>query len=486
MNNWSPYEIKKDFTHLHVHTRFSIRDGMSDPKKLTDQAKKLGFDALAITDHGNMGGHYQFAVAANQSKTLDGTPVNPIKPIFGIEAYLCEDIYKKEHVVMRDENGNKKNRRPKHYHIVLLAKNDIGYENLKKMSRISAVDGFYYEPRIDWETLSKHSEGLICSSACLGGEIAYSILSDKERQETLDIVDKYKQLFKDDFYLEIQWHKIEDEKKAYSEITKIADELNIPLIATNDVHYVLESDSIIHDLIVAMKFKRDEEQGGSSDIRKLSSAYKEPEFFLKSIDDMDRCFSDRPDAIKNTREIVEKCEFKYPLEHPIIWPKCDVEISNDLINWKNKNFPELSIKQAFLLKKSMDGLKSLGLSKDKVYVERLKYEWDVIFDMGYEEYFIAQDLIMEKCRELQITTGCARGSGAGSLALYTLGITKIDPMKFGLIFERFLNPGRGIGFDHKLPGMPEKKKEIIEEKPKIEEKIIDDDDFDWEIVPIEI
>jgi len=449
--NYSPYEIKNDFTHLHVHTRFSIRDAIPNPKKLVDHAKKLGFDALAITDHGNMGGHHQFAVAAAATRNSDGDEVNPIKSIFGIEAYLCNNITVKESIVIEDSMGNKKSRRPKHYHIVLLAKNEKGYENLKAMSYISAVDGFYYEPRIDWDILQKYHEGLICSSACLAGEIAHSILNTNNN--TKDIIDKYKQLFKDDFYLEVQWHQMEEETKAYSEIMNLSKEFNIPLLATNDVHYITQSDAVIHDQFVAMKFKRDEEQGGSSDTRNLSSAYKKPEFYLKTADEMVNNFSDNISAIINTREVVEKCEFNYPLEHPIIWPACEINIDNELSEWRNKYFPELSMKQAFLLYKSMGGLKKLGLSKNKDYIDRLKYEWNIIFDMGYEEYFITQLMVVNICNEKNVLMGPARGSAAGSLALYTLGITKIDPLKFGLIFERFLNPGRGIGFNHNLPIM---------------------------------
>lgn len=449
MEFFSPYEIKNDFTHLHVHTKFSVRDAIPNPKDLVNQAVKMGFDSIAITDHGNMGSHYQFATAAKAAS---------IKPIFGIEAYLCEDIYTKESISIIDNSGSKRHRRPKHYHVLLLAKNATGYENLKEMSHISAVDGFYYEPRIDWNILSKYHEGIICCSACLGGEIASSILKEDDINITKQIIDKYHQLFGKDFYLEVQWHRMEEEKKAYSTIMELSDEMKIPIVATNDVHYLLEKDSIIHDLIVAMKFKKDEEQGGSSDVRNLLSAYKKPEFYLKTADEMSKSFSNKQEALLNTREIVEKCEFKYPLEHSIIWPECKIDISDELTKWRNKHFPELTIKQAFLLKKSMEGLTKLGFSKDKDYINRLKYEWDVIFDMGYEEYFITQLKVCEVCNEKGIAMGPGRGSAAGSLALYTLGITKIDPLKSGLIFERFLNPGRGIGFDHKLPVMKENKR----------------------------
>lgn len=462
----SPYEIVSDFTHLHVHSKFSIRDGLHSPQALVDQAKKIGFKAMAITDHGNMGGHYQFAKAAAATKTDDGVQVYPIKPIFGIEAYLCDDIHVKEHIIVDDGMGNKRSRRPKHYHILLLAKDEQGYSNLKEITHASALDGFYYEPRIDWNLLEKYHEGIICSSACLAGEVAFSILEDEDEDTTRDIIDKYKQLFNDDFYLEVQWHKMDDEKKAYSKIMELADQMNVKLIATNDVHYTLKEDAPYHDIFVSMRFKRDEEQGGSSDVRNLSSAYKDPEFFIKTREEMEKAFHDRLDAVLNTQEVVDKCVFQYPLDDStIIWPECKVLDLGEVEKWQQKNFPELTVKQAFLLKKSMQGLKKLGLSKKKEYIERLKYEWNVIFDLGYEEYFITQLMVCDACEERNILIGPGRGSATGSLALYTLGITKLDPLQQGLIFERFLNPGRGPGFDHKLPIMKDKQLETKKKKP---------------------
>lgn len=407
---FSPYDIQYDFAHLHVHSAFSIRDGLQKPSALVDQAKKMGFPAIALTDHGNMGGHFKFASAAANPKTRDGIETGPIKAIFGIEAYLCEDINVKEHINRKDNMGNVKKRRPKHYHVVLLAKNDIGYDNLKIMSKISAEEGFYYEPRIDWNVLSQYSEGLICSSACLAGEIAFSILSDNEERETLDIIDRYKQVFKDDFYLEVQSHYMDEEVKAYTKIMEFADEMDIPIIATNDIHYITKDEAETHEIFVAMRFQRDEEKsGGSSDNRDLSKAYKRPEFYMKSSDEMVRLFEDRLDAIKNTLEIVEKCEFKYKLDNPVIWPKCVVEDEKKIEIWRDKNFPELSVNQAYLLKKSMAGLKKIGFDKDQVYIDRLKHEWNIIFDLGYEDYFITQLMVCEKCEEKNILIGPGRG-----------------------------------------------------------------------------
>jgi len=454
VGEWEEVENVKprnDFAHLHVHSKFSVRDALPSPAALVDSAKKLGFNALAMTDHGNMGSHYQFATACAATETEDGITVEPIKAIFGIEAYLCEDIYTKEHIAKIEGTG-KRSRRPKHYHILLSAKNEQGYDNLKEMSHISAADGFYYEPRIDWNVLEKYKEGLICSTACLGGEIASAVLRDKDEKEIYDLVDKYRQTFADDFYLEVQAHDSDDERKAYGKIMEISDKLGIPIIATNDVHYIKQSDSQTHEQIVAMKFRRDESKGGSSDTRNLTSAYHKPEFFMKTEAQMQKIFRDRPEALLNTMEIVEKCEFKYPLNHPIIWPQCNVLIDDELLSWKKKFYPELSDKQAFLMRKSMQGLKNLGLADKQEYKDRLKYELNTIFDLGYEEYFLTQWWICSECVKRGITIGPARGSGCGSLALYSLGITKLDPLKLGLIFERFLNPGRGPQFNHKLDG----------------------------------
>lgn len=443
-----------DFTHLHVHSGFSVRDAVQTPRQLCDQASLMGFDALAITDHGNIGSHYQFAIAAYDTMTGDKKnpkPRNPIKAIFGVEAYVCDDISIKQSIEVKDADGNRKKRRPKHHHLVLLAKNDEGYANLMKLCNIASMEGFYYEPRIDWSLIEPHSAGLICMSACIGGEVG-TLIRNGEKEKAFEVVDRYHQLFKDDFYLEVQAHGLPEEAFVYSEIERIADDMKIPLVATNDVHYMRKEDSRIHDIIVSMKFNRDEEDGGSSDSRDLKSAYKKPEFYLKSEQEMLSTFERRPEVVTRTREIVEKCEFNFSLSHPIIWPKFEIQEDDQdtATRWRKENVPEQSPEQAILSKKVLEGLVNLGLSKKSEYLERAKYELNAIYDLGYERYFLVQDMIVRMCDERKIMLGPGRGSGAGSLVLFALGITKVDPLRHDLLFERFLNPGRGPQFDHRL------------------------------------
>lgn len=445
-------DIAINFTHLHTHSNFSVRDGLPSPQDLVLQAKRLGYTSLALTDHGNMGGHYQFASEASKTHIIDGQEIGPLQPIFGIEAYLCEDINKKESIAIIDpKTGIKRSRRPKHYHIILLAKDEIGYNNLREMSYISAKDGFYYEPRIDWNILQEHSDGLICSSACLGGEIASATLRDESKQNTLDLIDKYKQVFNDDFYLEIQMHGIEDEKKAYRLISDYATEMKIPLIATNDIHYITKEDASVHNVFVNMKFNRDLKQGGSGDQRDLSKAYKKPEFYMKSKTEMNKLFSKKIEALQNTQEIIEKCNFKYTFDNSIIWPDLIIDIDDKLKKWRDETCPELNLKQAYLARESLRGLKKKGLIDKKEYVKRLKHELNIIYDLGYDEYFLVQWRICNECNKSGILMGPGRGSGVGSLVLYVLGITHLDPLEYDLIFERFLNPGRGPQFNHTLP-----------------------------------
>jgi DNA polymerase-3 subunit alpha len=411
----------------------------------------MGFPAVALTDHGMMGGFYQFAKAAAAKSFEDGSAAPLIKPIFGVEAYLAKDLAVKESIDVTDpETGSLRKRRPKHNHAVLLAKDEIGFANLLILNNIAVREGYYYEPRIDWPTLEKFHEGLVCMSACLGGEVASAILKHQE-SEARDIADHYRQVFGDDFYLEIQCHGIPDERTAYDGVVQVAKDLDIPLVATNDCHYLSRKDAINHELVVRMRFQKEEKAGGSSDGRDLTSVYRFPEFYLKSAEQMAKIFENRSDAISNTMEIVEKCNYSFPLAHRIIWPEVDIPVDEKLTEWRDRWCPEQSMEQAFLTRAARMGLKKLGLNVDTSYVERLAYELNVIFDLGYEPYFITQWRICKECKDRSIMMGPGRGSGAGSLVLFCLGITKLDPLKLDLIFERFLNPGRGPQFDHVLP-----------------------------------
>ncbi len=448
--------MTNEFVHLHVHSRFSVRDGLASPKKLVDYAKMSGFEAMALTDHGNMGGHYQFAEAAAATELEDGSPTHPIHAIFGVEAYLCEDIGVKQSIEVEDDDGNKRKRRPKHSHVVLLAKDATGYSNLLKMMRVAADPdvGYYYEPRIDWPLLERHHEGLVCMSACLAGEVSRKI-RDGDLPGAKGIADRYRQLFGDDYYLETQFHAMPEERHCYSVVESIADDLGIPLVATNDVHYILRSDAQTHSLLVAMRWLKTEKEGGSSDTRNLQEAYVQPEFYVKDAEQMRDTFDRRPDACDRTLEIAEKCTYEFPLAHSVIWPHYDIPVDRlaEAERFQRENAPHLNVKQAFLTVRVIEGLRKLGLDKDVTYLKQAKSELDVIFDLGYEDYFLVQDLICQMTRDAEppIAMGPGRGSGAGSVVLYAIEVTRIDPIRNGLIFERFLNPGRGPQFDHRLP-----------------------------------
>jgi len=443
--------MRPEYVHLHCHSRFSVRDGLPSPQQLVEYAKMSGQKVIALTDHGSMGGHYQFAKAAAALETKDGRHTEPIKAILGIEAYVCDDINVRASIEVRDPDGGRRSRRPKHRHVVFLAKDEVGYANLLEMMRISTdpKTGYYYEPRVDWNIIERHHDGLVCMSACLGGEVS-SHVRDGNLSLARDVADRYRQLFGDDYYLEIQDHGMPEEAACYNVIMAMADDLGVPLVATNDVHYTLRSDSITHALLVAMRFMKSEEQGGSSDSRNLRDAYKKSEFYLKDAEQMAEAFRHRPDALARTVEIAEKCGFEYPLAHSIIWPKYEVPPEEiPAIRERQQRVPNQNDKQALLTDKVVRGLKALDLYTEE-YGQRAKMELNVIYDLGYEDYFLVQDLICQKVRDAEIAMGPGRGSGVGSLVLYALGVTQIDPIKNGLIFERFLNPGRGPQFDHRL------------------------------------
>lgn len=441
--------------HLHVHSRVSVKDGLPSPEKLIDHARKMGLRALALTDHGTMGGHYMFAKEASKKADDKGNPLPPIKPIFGVEAYICDDITFKQFVTVTDEEGNKRRKAPKNSHIVLLAKNEEGYGNMLRLSKIAAIEGYYRDPRIDWNALSENSRGIICTSACIGGEVGRAI-KDGDSARARDIADRHRQLFGDDYYLEIQNHYTDDERRIYEGVCDIADDMGIKLIATNDVHYLKQSDADAHRILVSLRFGRDVKQGGSSDARDLDSAYKTPEFHMKDEADMVKAFGTwRPDALANIEEVVEKCEYSLPTTYPLVWPSFEFDENDpELREWRDRYVPEQSLIQAYLSREARRGLVAKGLHKDPVYAERLRYELNSIYDLGYEKYFLVQLQIVKRCEELGIMIGPGRGSGAGSLVLYCLGITKVDPIKYGLLFERFLNAGRGPQLDHTLP-LPE-------------------------------
>lgn len=385
---------------LHQHTGYSLLDSSAKITELIKKAKKLGMESIAITDHGVMYGCVEFYKEA----VKEG-----IKPIIGCEIYVVP----KSMYIKKVDNDNSI------YHLVLLVKNDVGYRNLMEIVSKASIDGFYYKPRVDHEFLKEHSEGLIALSACLGGEIQSYILKESiEKAERTAL--EYKEIFKDGFYLELQDHGIKEQVKVNNELIAMSKRLSIPLVATNDVHYIDKEDSRAHDILLCV-------QTGKTVDEEDRMRYPTGEFYLKSPKEMYDLFSYVPEALENTVKIAEQCNFEYNF-HESKLPTFPL--------------PDKVDKYEYLKELCYKGLKEKYDIIDEKLKNRLEYELNVINQMGYVDYFLIVWDFIRFAKEKDIMTGPGRGSGAGSIVAYTLGITKIDPIKYGLIFERFLNPER--------------------------------------------
>lgn len=413
-----------DFVHLHVHTEYSLLDGSGKIPKLIARAKDLGMKALAITDHGAMYGCVEFYKEAKEQG---------IKPIIGCEIYVSEKS-------MYDKTGGKQEEsRNKTYHLVLLVKNETGYKNLMKIVSKASIDGFYYKPRVDHEFLREYSEGLIASSACLGGEVQENLLNHN-RKKAEEAAIFYRDTFKDGFYLELQYHGMQQQLKVNEQLIELSKELNIPLIATNDLHYINKEDAKAHDVLLCIQTAKtvDEEN---------RMRYPSDEFYLKSPEEMEQLFSYVPEAISNTVKIAEKCNFDYEF-HKSKLPKFPLDEGVD--------------PYVYLRNLCYDGLSRLYKEETKELTDRLEYELGIIKQMGYVDYFLIVWDFIRFCTEKKIMTGPGRGSAAGSIVAYTLGITKIDPIKYNLIFERFLNPDRVSMPDIDSDFCYERRQEVID------------------------
>lgn len=391
---------KRQWVSLHQHTGYSLLDSSAKIAELIARAKELGMESIAITDHGVMYGCVEFYQESKEQG---------IKPIIGCEIYVAG---KSMHIKQNDkENEN--------YHLVLLVKNETGYNNLMKIVSKASIEGFYYKPRVDHEFLKEHSEGLIALSACLGGEIQSNIIGgnlDKSREIAL----LYKNIFKDGFYLELQYHGIEEQLKVNEELIRMSKEIDIPLVATNDVHYIKKEDYKSHDVLLCIQTAKtvDEED---------RMRYPSDQFYLKSPEEMHELFSYVPEALENTVKIAEQCNFDYDF-HKSKLPEFPL--------------PEGTDPYEYMRDLCYKGLKERYDHINAELKERLEYELGVIKQMGYVDYFLIVWDFIRFSVENSIMTGPGRGSAAGSLVAYTLGITKIDPIKYNLIFERFLNPDR--------------------------------------------
>lgn len=390
-----------DFTHLHVHTEYSLLDGCCRIKELIDRAAQLGQKSLAITDHGVMYGVIEFYKYALE---------RGVKPIIGCEVYVAP----------KSRFDKQKGGESKYNHLVLLCENNEGYSNLIKLVSLGFTEGFYSKPRIDKEILQKYSKGLIALSACLAGEIP-RLLSNGEYEKAKQAALFYDGVFgRGNYYLELQDHGIEEQKRINPQLIRISEETGIPLVATNDVHYIGRDDFKIHKVLLCI-------QTGSRITEENPIEFKTNEFYLKSGGEMAELFGSTPSALENTCKIAERCNVTLEFGK-IKLPRFDIGDRNHFTYFKEK---------------CIAGMKRIyGENPDKSVTDRLSYELSVINRMGYVDYYLIVADFVNYAKKNGIPVGPGRGSGAASLAAYCIGITGIDPLKYDLYFERFLNPER--------------------------------------------
>lgn len=409
------------FVHLHLHTEYSLLDGFATIGPLMDRVQALGMKAVAITDHGTMFGVVDFYKEAKKRK---------IHPIIGCEVYTAP----------RGMTDKDPGRDKDQGHLVLLAKNNVGYQNLMKIVSQGYLKGFYYKPRIDYALLEKHAEGLICLSACLAGDIQQLLLSERY-QEAKKLAVYLQQLFgKNGFYLELQDHGLEEQKIVNLELIRLSDETGIPLVATNDVHYVQQEDAEAHDLLLCI-------QTGKNQDDEERMRFPNDQFYLKSSEEMQATFPEHLEALENTLKIAERCQ---------------VDFDFDTIHLPEYLPPHGVGLDEYLEKLCWEGLCQRFPEPEKSVKDRLGHELDTIQKMGYTEYFLIVWDFIRFARENGIPVGPGRGSAAGSLVSYALGITDVDPLKYGLIFERFLNPERVSMPDIDIDFCYERREEVIQ------------------------
>jgi DNA polymerase-3 subunit alpha len=416
--------VALSYVHLHNHTEYSLLDGANKIKKIVAKAVEYNMPALAITDHGNMFGALEFYKACKSAG---------IKPVIGMEAYMAPGSRKdKKAAGVAGKTA---------YHLLLLAKNNIGYQNLMRLSSIGYLEGFYYKPRIDKESLRKYSEGLIVTSACMSGEV-FSHLSTGDKKGAVKIVEEYLDIFGDDYYLEIQNHNLTEEA-GYEKVYQLAKEMGVPVIATNDVHYLERTHHDSHDVLVCINSGK-----SVNDPKRLR--YGTEELYLKSVDEMYKMLPGKADALERTLEIAEKIEIDIELGVPKLphfpLPREDANLSLD----------------DYLEKLAFQGATRHYGTLNKELEDRLKYEVSVIRKTGFAGYFLIVQDFINFARQMGIPVGLGRGSAAGSLVAYALGITNVDPLRYDLLFERFLNPERITMPDIDIDFCFERREEVID------------------------
>ena len=410
------------FTHLHLHTEFSLLDGASRIPLLVKRAKELGQDALAITDHGVMYGVIDFYRECKKQG---------VKPIIGCEVYVAPRTrFDKTFELDRE-----------YYHLILLCENNKGYENLVKLVSLGFTEGFYSKPRVDYELLEKYHEGLICLSACLAGEIPRRLLADDYRG-AVEKARYYQRIFgKDNYYIELQDHGIPEQKQIIPGLIRVAREIGAGLVATNDCHYIRQEDHSMHNILLCIQTNHTIHDENKAE-------FKTQEFYLKSEDEMRSLFPELDEAISNTAIIAERCHV-------------EIEFGNrKLPDFKT---PDNEDHYEYFRRQCYDGLyQKYGDHPDHAVIDRLEYEMDVIRRMGFVDYFLIVNDFVQYAKSHDIPVGPGRGSGAGSLCAYCIGITGIDPIKYQLLFERFLNPERVSMPDFDIDFCKDRRGEVID------------------------
>lgn len=403
----------ENFVHLHVHTEYSMLDGAAKISELVAEVARQEMPAIAMTDHGNVFGAFEFHKSAKSAG---------VKPIIGIEAYVApESRFDKRRVKWAEGGQDDVSGGGAYTHMTLLAENNQGLSNLFKLSSLASLEGFYYKPRVDRELLSKYSKGIIATTGCAGGEIQTRLRMGAYK-EAIKAASEYRDIFgPENFYLEIMDHSIEIEQRAFADLIKLGKELNLPQLATNDLHYTHHDDAAAHEVLLCI-------QSGSTMADPKRFKFENSEFYLKSPAQMREIFKDFKQACDNTLLIAERCETTMR-EGENLLPQFPVPTGQSEDSW--------------LIKLANDGLATkMGTSIPTEYQDRLNFELEVMIKMGFPGYFLVVADLCDHARKVGIRVGPGRGSAAGSLVSYSLGITGLDPIKFGLLFERFLNPER--------------------------------------------
>ena len=411
-----------NFTHLHVHTEYSLLDGSNKIKEYVDRVRELGMDSAAITDHGVMYGVIDFYRAARAAG---------INPILGCEVYVAPGSRFDREAGSGDD---------RYYHLVLLAENNQGYSNLMKIVSKGFVEGFYYKPRVDLSLLEKYHEGIIALSACLAGEVA-RFLTRGMYEDAKKAALRYQDIFgKGNFFLELQDHGISEQQNVNQQLLKMHRETGIELVATNDVHYTLAEDAQPHDVLLCL-------QTGKKLADEDRMRYEGGQYYVKSPEEMERLFPYAPEALENTHKIAQRCH---------------VEIEFGVTKLPKFDVPEGYTSWEYLNELCFKGLEERYQPVTEELKERLNYELSTIRNMGYVDYFLIVWDFIKYARDHDIMVGPGRGSAAGSLVAYTLGITQLDPIRYDLLFERFLNPERVSMPDIDVDFCFERRQEVID------------------------